>query len=887
MVSHGRVDPSCQDKNGVTPLLQAAECGQLPVVQFFVEAGCNPVVRNKDGRTPIHYASQNGHLDTVKYLTSNGRVDPSCQDKDGVSPLILAAECGHLPVVQFLVEAGCDPMVRVLDGGTPLHHASQSGHLDTVKYLASNDRVDPSCRNRLGATPLVLAAQFGHLATVRYLVEEKGCDPSRGWLSLLTPIKIASVEGHMDVVLYLHSKGIPLPGNANRLNVSRPLCPLVQIYIVGNQGSGKSTLVKAVTTKDLFGYFRTVGDVVPETAGIISSEFVSKKYGKVTFYDFAGHREYYASHEVIFENTSSPVILLVVDLSQDYDTIDTTLRFWRSFLLSSISAAGCQAHVIIVGSHGDKLRSRDLAIKKALLEQFSPSSIITTVGHAVLDCRYSASRGMTSLRGLLTKTCKMIRRQADFDYENGRILNLFIARQKMTACTFSKLLACLLRDDHSESQPLKYPDLLYQVCESLNRSGHILLLKNKEVPAESWIVSDRGTILSEVNGLLKHLKQCTPLGLVPLSLLTTVLKEHAPNLPPDLAIVFMKSMLFCSEVDPQALKLIADCQPISADDTEQYLLFPSLITVDKPTQEWGRSSTQMLSYSCGWRLECTDPDHFFTPRFLQTLQLELACRFALQLHPSSPGLPEPQRGCRLWLNGIRWLSDGIEVVMHVSDNSQSLSLMLRSIKRCEMKCVRLRSTLIEIVFSTKDKVLKDIQTAEHLLHAHFITDISVPDCANFALSQVASALIQKEASIRLDDPALKDVPGYPFLLLEDLLYFEPYQSMGEELLQMLFSYQNLAKVIHPQTLYMLAQALYARWQSIAITLHMSPADIDMLKSESGSEVDKCFRVFTRWSNREKTYSDLHRDLGQYSIFRGRNPLVSGIALVGTIHIAHV
>ncbi len=98
------------------------------------------------------------------------------------------------------------------------------------------------------------------------------------------------------------------------------------------------------------------------------------------------------------------------------------------------------------------------------------------------------------------------------------------------ACTFGELLEDVLNSAKPELEPLKPPDLLYQTCESLNTSGHLLMLKNKEVPEDSWLVFKKETILAEVNGLLKHLKQCTQLGIVPLSRVESALKEHAQDL---------------------------------------------------------------------------------------------------------------------------------------------------------------------------------------------------------------------------------------------------------------------------------------------------------------------------------------------------------------------
>ncbi len=63
---------------------------------------------------------------------------------------------------------------------------------------------------------------------------------------------------------------------------------------------------------------------------------MSKKYGRILLYDFAGDVEYYSSHAAIFESLASPrkgdnIFVVVVDLREDNATIETTLHYWFSF----------------------------------------------------------------------------------------------------------------------------------------------------------------------------------------------------------------------------------------------------------------------------------------------------------------------------------------------------------------------------------------------------------------------------------------------------------------------------------------------------------------------------------------------------------------------------
>ena len=59
----------------------------------------------------------------------------------------------------------------------------------------------------------------------------------------------------------------------------------------------------------------------------------------------------------------------------------------------------------------------------------------------------------------------------------------------------------------------------------------------------------------------------------------------------------------------------------------------------------------------------------------------------------------------------------------------------------------------------------------------------------------------------------------PFLTVEDLLYFEPYQGIGLELLVTLYSPRNQQEVIEYPMFEKLAEALKVHWENIAIALN--------------------------------------------------------------------
>jgi ankyrin repeat protein len=112
----GREHKRHVNKYGFTRLAEACESGDLDLVKEW---------RNRDpdqlelaefaGNKPLQIAALNGNVEVVDYLIDQGcQIDCANVDKD--TPLIDAAENGHLDVVHSLLRAGVDPLRQNLKG---------------------------------------------------------------------------------------------------------------------------------------------------------------------------------------------------------------------------------------------------------------------------------------------------------------------------------------------------------------------------------------------------------------------------------------------------------------------------------------------------------------------------------------------------------------------------------------------------------------------------------------------------------------------------------------------------------------------------------------------------------------------------------------------------
>ena len=63
---------SVENKEGSTPLHDAAGQGHKEVVELLIGAGASLSVENKEGSTPLHVAAREDHKDVLKLLLSEG-----------------------------------------------------------------------------------------------------------------------------------------------------------------------------------------------------------------------------------------------------------------------------------------------------------------------------------------------------------------------------------------------------------------------------------------------------------------------------------------------------------------------------------------------------------------------------------------------------------------------------------------------------------------------------------------------------------------------------------------------------------------------------------------------------------------------------------------------
>ena len=147
------------------PLLSAAVCGHVPVVDALLRAGAEPNAVDWAETPPLVGAAAQGHMEVVEQLLGAGAdVDAGM----GFTALEESIVNGHEVVVRRLLGAGADVDRRNEDGGTPLMIAAATGRLSIVRMLVeSGADVDVVTD---GEAALSCAAAYGHLSVYAYLL---------------------------------------------------------------------------------------------------------------------------------------------------------------------------------------------------------------------------------------------------------------------------------------------------------------------------------------------------------------------------------------------------------------------------------------------------------------------------------------------------------------------------------------------------------------------------------------------------------------------------------------------------------------------------------------------------------------------------------------------
>jgi uncharacterized protein len=175
-------------RDGVTPLMVAAEGGFVQLVQVLLDAGADVSAVDDEDSTALQYAVREGHLTLVQVLVQHGaNPNEEVVDKaDKKHNLLLDAIQGNdVDLSVLLVNRGANVSVSDDDGVSALIQAAYLGH-DTVVQALLAHGADIAHVNNEGITALVAAASEGHNTVVQRLLVAVGV------VVVLSPLSFSS-----------------------------------------------------------------------------------------------------------------------------------------------------------------------------------------------------------------------------------------------------------------------------------------------------------------------------------------------------------------------------------------------------------------------------------------------------------------------------------------------------------------------------------------------------------------------------------------------------------------------------------------------------------------------------------------------------------------------
>ena len=727
----------------------------------------------------------------------------------------------------------------------------RKNRLDLATSLVKSPRCDPNIPTEQGQTPLDLATS----PKIIQLLLENGATPS-----------------------YCNMEKCFFPGQFQK----DPADMIIKMFVVGDPGAGKSTLVKSIQTEGegfayrLLNQLTKVKNVDEKTAGIIPHDINTKAFGRVTLYDFAGHREFYAGHDAILRSSignAPSIIVLVVNMRDEVKKIKEKVQYWIEFLGQQIYSVRNKPHLLVVGSHVDEISSGNVKFRSNFLQSIINSNLgsFTSTEQFVLDCRYAERTPMSNLRKRLSFICQNLRSLQKVDFASHFLLVFLLDKFRDDPAVSLTSVEQEIKNyaDNKDHWVWMKSLNLPCCCEKLNNQGNILFMKRRRCIEKSWIILNMPVLLSRVNGKLfapegfkEHRKVATSTGVVTLSSISSLF----PDLNPDMISQFLCHLEFCQEIKDTLVLKMLQSNTESYYATEKFFFFPALVCHDTPTDLWQQSDE--FGYHTGWIIKCSKSEQFLTTRFLQVLLLRLAFNFALVPSDScsAPTTIPVQRKCFVWKNGISWANQsGSEAIIEV--DQRKVVVMTRS-KQMKLKSVNLRSLVIQVVLLTKSEFCPRVLVKESVILPEYAIyyPINLTQSKTIDITDVALTVKEGEKFVVLDHNQTIE--------LDKLLHFEAYSMLNEQILHDLFDQeipQHHLKISR-ELIYLIAEHAHIKTDDF---ITICKPSLWQLSSCGAHPRDKLAQVLQLWKE-EKTMGTpchLHCTLDQFSVFAGRNPLM--------------
>ncbi|MBI5448680.1 MAG: ankyrin repeat domain-containing protein, partial [Gammaproteobacteria bacterium] len=186
-------------RNGITPLLNAAQQGNTTAVRALIKRGANVNHTLPNELYALYLAIQNGYSDTALALLEVENIQLSDQVNQALTPLHLALQMGLENVAIKLVERKANLTVfSRQDGLTAFHTAVKCSSLPVVRAMLISKPELINSLTESGKTALHIAAEDNNTTMLSLLLEFKA-NPDVFSNTGVTPLMSAIEAGHAAV----------------------------------------------------------------------------------------------------------------------------------------------------------------------------------------------------------------------------------------------------------------------------------------------------------------------------------------------------------------------------------------------------------------------------------------------------------------------------------------------------------------------------------------------------------------------------------------------------------------------------------------------------------------------------------------------------------------
>ena len=619
-----------------------------------------------------------------------------------------------------------------------------------------------------------------------------------------------------------------------------------KVILCGDSTAGKSSLAEVIKRRESY---RTRNDsksyciegVVPLTSGIVYHQL-----DRMVLIDFAGHHEYISSHYAVLQNilVSSPAVFLVlIKLTDSEDEIIKKIYYWSQFIENACPRLAAPSTVIFIGSHCDVFKGDIEYISSLICDEASKALFRQKfLCFLPVDCHRPKGEGVQDFRLVLRDSIEEIKDTRNNVSYHFHTLYAYLQSISKVAISLKKLMS-LISDLQEPCLPTDESEVKKYLMQ-LGDKSLIVFLHEAE-----WIIIDQSALLKEVNGVLfnktiLHTRkvQSSNTGIVPESHLAELFHQYDINM----IKAFLVSMEFCHELNSEILPIIStnmsSCGACTSN-SESILFFPALVTANRPEN----IQSSFFKDGTGWILYCHNAYKFFSTRFCEVLFQTCAFSYALshsltpgKLNTTSPAIQKLNRSCTVWKNGIYWKNNG-DYLLIVTDCNRQLKLL--SSHKEDKESLEVFSSLVSQILSLVEKLCPSCEFQEYFMTPAQVQEaVSVDTLNNLTLFKIEE--IARSAVLKTNPHGITNGMTEEYHINSSVLVRrrEPYFCLLPRVIRELFNEERSDLMVTEESLEHIKSSVSGK---IVLFLPSQP-----------------------------THKHIRELLNKYSLFAGRNPIVS-------------